>query len=98
MRGRSQRQRGGHLQLLRHQGNCYYKWRRRYEAEGIDGLKDRSSASHHAPNAGPSDRGGLRYCINSASLRFIPAGDLEREGYGQYLHLFDALEEDTAET
>lgn len=32
---------------------------------------------------------GIRYCINSASLRFIPAEDLEAEGYGEYAHLFD---------
>ncbi len=32
---------------------------------------------------------GLRYCINSAALRFIPVEDLEREGYGQYRSLFD---------
>ncbi|GAB4171911.1 MAG: hypothetical protein Fur0032_11310 [Terrimicrobiaceae bacterium] len=32
--------------------------------------------------------GGLRYCINSASLRFIPAEDLEKSGYGQYAGLF----------
>jgi peptide methionine sulfoxide reductase msrA/msrB len=32
---------------------------------------------------------GLRYCINSASLRFIPAGELEKEGYGTYRHLFE---------
>jgi methionine-R-sulfoxide reductase len=32
---------------------------------------------------------GLRYCINSASLRFIPVADLEKEGYGEYLKLFD---------
>jgi methionine-R-sulfoxide reductase len=32
---------------------------------------------------------GLRYCMNSASLRFIPADRLEQEGYGQYKHLFD---------
>jgi peptide methionine sulfoxide reductase msrA/msrB len=32
---------------------------------------------------------GLRYCINSASLRFIPKEDLEKEGYGKYLKLFE---------
>jgi methionine-R-sulfoxide reductase len=37
---------------------------------------------------GPRDRGGLRYCINSASLRFIPKADLEKEGYGEFLKLF----------
>jgi peptide-methionine (R)-S-oxide reductase len=34
---------------------------------------------------GPKDRGGLRYCINSASLRFIHRDDMEAEGYGAYL-------------
>lgn len=34
---------------------------------------------------GPRDRGGLRYCINSASLRFIPRDQMEAEGYGEYL-------------
>jgi methionine-R-sulfoxide reductase len=38
---------------------------------------------------GPAEAGGLRYCINSASLRFIPLDDLEREGYGAYRKLFD---------
>ena len=38
---------------------------------------------------GPAERGGLRYCINSAALRFIPLNDLEKEGYGEYLRLFD---------
>jgi len=34
---------------------------------------------------GPRDRGGLRYCINSASLRFIHRDDMEAEGYGKYI-------------
>lgn len=34
---------------------------------------------------GPEDRGGLRYCINSASLRFIPLDEMETEGYGSYI-------------
>lgn len=34
------------------------------------------------------DRGGLRYCMNSASLRFIPVAELEAEGYGEYRALF----------
>jgi peptide-methionine (R)-S-oxide reductase len=39
----------------------------------------------HVFNDGPKDRGGLRYCINSASLRFIHRDDMEAEGYGAYL-------------
>ncbi len=35
---------------------------------------------------------GLRYCINSAALRFVPRGDLEAQGYGEYLHLFESEE------
>ena len=34
---------------------------------------------------GPRDRGGLRYCINSASLRFVPKADMTAQGYGDYL-------------
>ena len=39
----------------------------------------------HVFEDGPTDRGGLRYCINSASLRFIPLDQMEAEGYGEYI-------------
>jgi peptide-methionine (R)-S-oxide reductase len=65
-------------------------------SHGIARTEVRSShADSHLGHVfdGPQDAGGLRYCINSASLRFIPVDELESEGYGNYLKLFEPKEE-----
>ena len=56
-------------------------WHVRTEVRSVHG----DSHLGHVFNDGPKDRGGLRYCINSASLRFIRRDEMEAEGYGAYL-------------
>ncbi|OLS96913.1 peptide-methionine (R)-S-oxide reductase [Pseudonocardia sp. CNS-004] len=79
------------------QGNVVEREDRSYGMRRVE-VRSAHADSHlgHVFDDGPGDRGGRRYCLNSAALRFVPVADLEREGYGEFSELFGAEKEGQA--
>jgi methionine-R-sulfoxide reductase len=69
--------------VINHEDSSHGMTRVEVRSKGAD-----SHLGHVFPD-GPRDKGGQRYCINSASLRFVPKEKLAEEGYGQYVSLFE---------
>lgn len=66
--------------------NIDYKDDKTYGMERVE-VRSKKGDSHlgHVFNDGPKDKGGVRYCINGAALRFVPLSKMEEEGYGEYI-------------
>jgi peptide-methionine (R)-S-oxide reductase len=80
------------------QGNVVERDDRSYGMRRVE-VRSTQADSHlgHVFDDGPADKGGRRYCLNSAALRFVPLAELEREGYGEYRELFGAEKESETE-
>jgi len=71
-------------------GNLTAKTDKKIGYERVE-VRSKAADSHlgHVFDDGPADKGGKRYCINSAAMKFIAKEDLQKEGYGQYLKEFE---------